>query len=171
MPCERKSIYTHIFMYLMSFQITEFLAICKIMSFSEDLNLLRILQILARKPYKIFSHILPHFEDFFYSHWKHYPGSEVPKPNPGALNLKSRPQDDRAKVCGWKHKPQSDSRKCLFNVWFFLALKIRRFDIASSGFKETISCLYHEALVYEWCFTFFKNKRFLESGFMGDLCV
>ena len=32
-----------------------------------------------------------------------FPGSEVPKPNPGALNLKSRLQDERAKglkVCG-----------------------------------------------------------------------
>ena len=27
----------------------------------------------------------------------HYPGSEVPKPNPGAPNLKSRPQDERPK--------------------------------------------------------------------------
>ena len=33
-------------------------------------------------------------------HQTMYPGSEVPKPNPGASNLKSRPQDERAKVCG-----------------------------------------------------------------------
>ena len=28
---------------------------------------------------------------------KYYPGSEVPKPNLGAPNLKSRPQDERMK--------------------------------------------------------------------------
>ena len=29
-----------------------------------------------------------------------YPGSEVPEPNPGTPNLKSRRKDERAKVCG-----------------------------------------------------------------------
>ena len=44
----------------------------------------------------------PHatFTRFLVEHGLFYPGSEVPKPNPGALNVKSRPQDERAKVCG-----------------------------------------------------------------------